>query len=123
MESSFSVPLVTQPNPYVALLVYLAMAAWVIRFARSCYSRPYTMLGRWYSYLPQKAWARRLLRGFSVVWIFCGFLIIGQGLLGLPFIKAHRSVPLGLVLLAIAALSTMLVLWRARRQGGSFERE
>ena len=99
-------------NPLVALLFYLAVGVLVIRFGRSSYARPEITLQRWYSYLPRKDWSRRLLRGFSVFWVFGGFLIIATGITGLPVLKNFRGALLLVIVPIIAALSTALLLWR-----------
>src|SRR5438046_27146 len=99
-------------NPWVALPFYLAVGVLVIRFARSSYARPEITLQRWYSYLRRKDWSRRLLRGFSVFWVFGGFLIIATGITGLPVLKKFRGALLLVILPIIAALSTALLFWR-----------
>ena len=97
-------------NPWVALPFYLAVGVLVIRFARSSYARPEITLQRWCSYLPRKDWSRRLLRGFSVFWVFGGLLIIAEGILRLPVLEnSHGS--LLVIVLVIAALGTALLLW------------
>jgi hypothetical protein len=103
-------------NPYVALLFYLALGVLVIRFARSSYAEPEIKLQRWYSYLPQKNWSRTLLRSFAVVWVFGGFLMIGSGMAGLPMLENSHGSFLLVIVVAIAALGTALLIGATPRR-------
>jgi hypothetical protein len=103
----------------VAFIVLLALGLFIIRFARSCYRNPHIMLQRWYSYLPQSEWAKATLRGFSVVSIWGGFMMIAQGVVGLPFLQAHRGTPFGFLMVGIATFATILILRSARREPGN----
>ena len=110
-------------NPLVALLFYIALGAVVIRFARSSYAEPEMTLRRWYSYLPQKNWSIRLLRSFAVFWVFCGFLMIGSGIAGLPVLEnSHGFLLLGIIV-ASAALGTALLLWATPRHSEKWRGE
>jgi len=110
-------------NPFVALLFYLAAGVVVIRFGRSSYARPEITLQRWYSYLPRRDWSRRLLRGFSVFWVFGGFLIIATGITGLPVLRNFRGSLLLAIVPIIAALSTVLLLWTTPHRGEARHRK
>jgi hypothetical protein len=98
-------------NPWFALVVYFLLGSFVIRFARSSYRRPDEVLSRWYHYLPQRAWSRKLLRGFSVFWMFAGFLIIFSGFVNLPPLSDYRGTLFLTIVVTVAALGTALLLW------------
>jgi hypothetical protein len=103
------------PNPIVGLLFYLAVGLWLIKVARNAYSHPDSFLQRWYSYLPQKGWTRRMLRAFSVFWIFGAILIILSGLVRpIPFLNNHRGDSLVLAFVSIAIVGTLLLVPREK---------
>jgi hypothetical protein len=110
-------------NPLIAVFFYFVVGVLVIRFARSSYARPEITLQRWYSYLPRKDWSRRLLRGFSVFWVFGGFLIIATGITGLPVLRNFHGPFLLVLVPIIAALGTALLLWTAPHRGEARQRK
>ena len=69
-------------NPLIGALIYLAIGAFTIRFARSAYRRPENYLLRWFpNYIvPPFRWTSSRQRKFAVIWIFGGVLIIMTGL-------------------------------------------
>ncbi len=101
-------------NPFFILIVYLAVGIFIIRFATRAYLNPSATLNRWYSQLPRKDWPKKLLRGFCVVWIFGGILVILNGIALLPVLAKFRGLSLALVFVAIAAAGTALLLSRSR---------
>ncbi len=105
-------------NPFLALFVYLAVGISIIKFARHAYFRPIATLRRWFSYMPEREWASKLIRGFSVFWIFGGFLIIQNGVLGLPFVSRFKGIALIAVIVVIAGAGTALLLRRPIRESG-----
>ena len=99
-------------NPIVALLIYLAVGFWIIKFARQTYLRPDSTLQRSYIYLPRKGWTRGALRGFSVLWMFGGILVILNGVV--RFLNKYRGVSMMVVFVTIAIVGTLLLLPRQK---------
>src|SRR5678815_4649790 len=60
----------------VQLVFSAAIGLYVIVFARTTFSQPERIRQRWYSWLPDRPWTSRLLRGFAVFLMFAGFLVI-----------------------------------------------
>ena len=101
------------PNPILGLFVYVFAGFYAVWWGRKAFFYPNEILKRWYSYVPLKSWSRKLLRAFSVFWVFGGILIMLQGVS--PFLqKIHRF---GLVLasVSIAAAGTVVLLRRGRK--------
>ncbi len=64
--------LTVMANPYVSLAIYVAVAFFVIRFARSAYNEPSVYVRRVFPWMPEKPWsslrissARLRLFGYS----------------------------------------------------------
>jgi len=95
-----------------------ALGLYIIYFARATFSQPERIRQRWYSWLlPNRQWASTLLRCFAVVWIFCGLLLIANGLIVLPFLDARRGMKLLVFILIVAAvLAGLLAAKTPRRQ-------
>ena len=101
------------PSQIVGLLFYLTVGLWLIKVARNAYSQPDSFLQLWYSFLPQKGWTRRLLRAFSVFWIFGAILIILSGLVRpIPYLNNHRGDSLVPAFISIAIVGTALLVPR-----------
>src|SRR5215475_4854105 len=105
------------PNPIVALVFSVVVGLWVTRFARNAYLNPDSTLQRWFSVLPQKDWARGILRGLSVFWIFGAILInLSAFARVVPFLNNHRGEPLMLVFVGAALIGTVLLVPRRKRR-------
>jgi hypothetical protein len=99
-------------NPTVPPLIYLGVGFWIIKFARQTYLRPDSSLQRSYTYLPRNNWTWGALRGFSVLWMFGGILVILNGVV--PFLNKYRGVSMMVVFVAIAVVGTLLLLPRQK---------
>ncbi len=104
------------PNALFALFIYLALGLFIVKFGRQAYFHPNSTLRRWYSYLPEREWARKLIRGLSVFWVFGGLLMILSGVVGLPLLPKFKGISLIAVVLGIAGAGTALLLRRHTRE-------
>jgi hypothetical protein len=104
------------PNPIFALFIYVALGLFIVKFGRQVYFHPNSTLRRWYSYLPEKEWARKLIRGLSVFWVFGGLLMILSGVVSLPLLSKFKGISLIAVVLGITCAGTALLLRRHSRE-------
>jgi hypothetical protein len=108
---------------FFALFIYLALGLFIVTFGRHAYFHPNSALRRWYSYLPEKDWARKLIRSVSAFCVFGGLLMILSGVVGLPFLSKFKGISLIAVVVVIASAGTALLLRRHTRKPGESARD
>lgn len=96
------------PNSFFTSLVYAVLGLFLVSWGRKAYFHPSETLTRWHSYLPVKDWSRKLLRSFSVAWVFGGILVILSAVV--PYIQRFTGISLVLVFIGVAMAGTFFLL-------------
>jgi|SRR6267142_4618919 len=105
----------------LALFLCSAIALFLVKSQRDAYFYPIEILESWHSYMPRKDWSRKLIRGFSVFWVFGGIMVIENGVV--PFLQKYHWPILILALVGIAGAGTALLLrWQPKPNSESIER-
>ncbi len=93
----------------IQLVFSLALGLYVVIFARATYQQPEKMRQHWYPWVPERPWAFKFLRYFSVFWMFGGFIVLANGLVLTPFFDRYRGGLLLAIVLIVACVLTALL--------------